>query len=541
MARRDEDRGAVLVMTVFIVVVTVAIAAFAVDLGVQRSAIRDMQAVADAAALDAARRLPACDDAALTSVARESRGRQGGVLGSEEELVAVAGHLTPEGRFVAGSDGMSCTAVRVTSGTTVSRVFAAGNGKASRAAVATRDAPGACLVVGSMLASLDTSSATFLPDWFGKVLGIDGDVLSSGGLADLRGVEVPLADIAAELGAVSPEGLLDTGVTALRLAEIAAQLVHQQGAAGADVAIDALVAALGASGRVKDLGFALGDILALDTTGSAALTGDVNVLDLLGLALEAASAQAGAPAYTVSTDGLVPLTITLIEPAKMACGRPGSGATAHSSQAKVEVNVPLSLLNLRVPGLLDAGLTGSVPLTIELAQATGTLTDVQCDQEMLRVQMSGSGARISGGATLDFRVRVSLLGIPLPIWLDLRPVLSVSAALLMPPEEEILLPFGDGAEPRRYGGDVGAPLVLNAHLEFPRDGLFNQLVGAVAGGLSGLLDIVLPLVTNALKGVLSPVLNTLTNGLGIDVAGARVQAGGTSACDGVRLVEPVAG
>ena len=84
--RRDEEDGAVLAMTAFLTVVIITIAAFAVDLGLQRSAIRDMQSIADAAAMDAARILPSCDNAKLTTEANQSKQRHGSVIGDDVTL-----------------------------------------------------------------------------------------------------------------------------------------------------------------------------------------------------------------------------------------------------------------------------------------------------------------------------------------------------------------------------------------------------------------------------------------------------------------------
>ena len=63
--RRHDERGAILPLTALIMVIVVGFTAFATDLGVQRVAARDMQAVADVAALDAARKLPTCTRSAV--------------------------------------------------------------------------------------------------------------------------------------------------------------------------------------------------------------------------------------------------------------------------------------------------------------------------------------------------------------------------------------------------------------------------------------------------------------------------------------------
>ncbi len=53
--RKRDERGTTIVLVAIVSIVLVTIAAFAVDLGMQRVARRDMQALADAVALDLAR------------------------------------------------------------------------------------------------------------------------------------------------------------------------------------------------------------------------------------------------------------------------------------------------------------------------------------------------------------------------------------------------------------------------------------------------------------------------------------------------------
>ena len=77
MNRRRDERGAVAVLTAALLTALVVMAAFVVDIGMQRVARRDMQALADVVALDLSRELDesqreAQAEAGLTTVRQGS-------------------------------------------------------------------------------------------------------------------------------------------------------------------------------------------------------------------------------------------------------------------------------------------------------------------------------------------------------------------------------------------------------------------------------------------------------------------------------------
>jgi Flp pilus assembly protein TadG len=57
MKRRKDENGAVALTVALVVTLLLAVASFALDLGLARVGVRDMQAVADVVALDMARQI----------------------------------------------------------------------------------------------------------------------------------------------------------------------------------------------------------------------------------------------------------------------------------------------------------------------------------------------------------------------------------------------------------------------------------------------------------------------------------------------------
>jgi uncharacterized membrane protein len=143
----------VLPLLAVVIGVLITFTAIAVDLGYQRVARRDVQAIADVVALDAARRLdgqdvtaldPVVDAAAATSLLRnpDGVGEAPASCTSPAAPVGVTcldvrlGEVETDGAFVELFTTAIPTAVQVTVSTEVSYRFRPGTGAASRSAVA---------------------------------------------------------------------------------------------------------------------------------------------------------------------------------------------------------------------------------------------------------------------------------------------------------------------------------------------------------------------------------------------------------------------
>ena len=166
---RGDERGAVAVLTAFLMVVVLGVGALVVDLGMQRAARGDMQGLADLVALDLARDLDGRTVAqlqpVLTADAALSVQRNRSVLGEGAPQLGIEmGQLGPTGIFVPMTTGVP-TAVRVQAATKVAFAFAGitgvKDGAVARSAVANKEAS-ACYTVGSYAASLDTQNSLLL-------------------------------------------------------------------------------------------------------------------------------------------------------------------------------------------------------------------------------------------------------------------------------------------------------------------------------------------------------------------------------------------
>ncbi len=206
MRRRDRDeRGAVAVFVAVVLSLLLVASAFAVDLGMQRAARADMQAVADAVALDLARELDgrtATELGTLQTAADASRDRNEATsLGSTPAVTPELGVVNPAtGAFTPVAGGVVPNAVRVTASTVVDFAFGvAPDGGAQRSAIAMAN-PDACLRLGSTLLDLQSGNSVLLNAVLGDILGgsLNLTAVSYQGLA---GAEVTLADLAVALGA----------------------------------------------------------------------------------------------------------------------------------------------------------------------------------------------------------------------------------------------------------------------------------------------------------------------------------------------------
>ncbi|HSV40051.1 MAG TPA: hypothetical protein VLI04_14930, partial [Nocardioidaceae bacterium] len=209
-ARRRDERGAVLMMSALMSMTFMLIAAMAVDLGVQRVARRDMQALADVVALDMARQLDGVKTTSVLVVSTEwtnalaqSVARNGDTIGTAPNVTATAGKLNGTGDFVTTAAGEIPSAVRIAAGTTTDFNFAGGTGGATRWAVAAQEDQ-ACFGVGSFAVRLATADSSLLSSILGDALGTT--LLGYNGLADAK---VSLLGLTAALAAASPTGVLD--------------------------------------------------------------------------------------------------------------------------------------------------------------------------------------------------------------------------------------------------------------------------------------------------------------------------------------------
>lgn len=539
-AARRGERGAVLVLAVGGLVMSLVCAALAIDLGFIAHDARVDQKVADLAALDAVRVLPGVADQTLpgsvTVEARDSAKKRNGFDYTEPGfalLVEWAASSTSTSWSSAPADLGSATAVKVTATSFHENVFASGGRSVSRSGIASKDDK-AQISVGSKLATLNAGDDTLLDKVMTAILGtspaIDLTVLGYQGLA---GGTVSLGDlVAADPTLGSPDSLLTSSITVKRLAQATLTALNNK-AAGGDAAALAAATPLAtfASNIDSSLMVRLGDILSVGQPvdpAAAAANAQFNVFDLILGAGEVAMFN-GTNAVTISNltlgiPGLVSSTLklTVIEPPQISeFGRdrydPVLGAwetTARTAQVKVELTTRITVGTSPCSGFLATCVDMQMPLVVSAAKAVGSLIDISCPTTGTRaadVKVVTTGAN----ATANNVLTVKLLG------LDLLPPLSLVST-------NVVLAGGTTSPPLTFSGPpfptpIQSTAATGAGLSAATTSQLTLLGFIPVGPVLALLSPVMTAIDNR---VLGPTFNALGLSIGgADVRTMRIECG----------------
>jgi uncharacterized membrane protein len=474
MRSRDE-RGGVAVLTAGAVALLVAVAAFAVDLGMQRVVRSDMQALADVVALDAARLLdgrtakqiedgttgrPALSTVVATSVAR-NQASLGQVNSVTATLIYVVDGLNGEqvpsrtagGALVDVPDTAVPDAVYVEAEGEVDFAFAPGSGGASRSAVAEASST-ACYRLGSYVAAVRSGDSAVLSQ-LNAFLGLNLSVLS---YQQIAAADITLAQLVADSRIGTAEQLLTGSVSLANLvnATIDALKKEQTNNTLAITALSAFLALVTTTPTVR-----VGDALSIDPTDTAALNTDFNVLDILAGTLMVANGkhtidipniQAGVPGV-----GNVDGNLYVQQGPQLGCGAPGSAASVTKT-SQLSSDATVSFLNtpsisigsgFLISGTLHTGkATGGI--SINLGSAEGRLSTspkVHCgagtlaDPHTFSVDVTSGVADYSVNAAVEIDGKVKILG-PLSVLNNLNIAAKVSIRLAAPtggPAETVAL------------------------------------------------------------------------------------------------------
>lgn len=580
--RESGERGAAaVIMGVGLTLVLVLIAAFAVDIGMQRTARRDMQALADVVALDLARNLDGRTKSALgatmDAAMAKSLARNRDTIGDLPDLDWDLGTMQ-DGAFVSGAAGDVPTAVEVTADTSVDFAFGGvtgvASGDAGRRAVA-ESVESACFRLGSFIASLDSSQGTLLNPLLGGLLSssLNLDLVSYKGLAAANVSLLDLVEVGG-LGVGTVDELLEldnVSVGALFIA--AAKVLDSQGKL-----VEAnLLRAIPIGASTPHI--SIGDILDAAPTDAAALDAQINVLDLVtGAALVANEGHAiNIPNLGITLPGLVSTTTTLtvIESPRTKCGRKGTTNETAQVRLKLTGTIPAKNLNVSILGLANVGVAldqTQVSVDIDLGKAVAQLMAVTCNAsgpDSIKVDLAsavvgGINVTASLGAHLNVTVPLlgsggllnqilSLLGLgsllnPPEIKLDTGLTLTASSSGVSTFDKIVTVPLPGGyTTPVGSGSGIilgpttattsgttkmtvvyglfgtQTKAVLNA------DPLYSTVLNPILSGVASSLN---PLVTALQSALITP----LSKLLGLQLGGADVFAVPTPVCNGVRLV-----
>lgn len=430
MSRRHDDRGAVALFVAILSTVIFAMAMIVVDIGMQRVLRRDLQALADVVALDLARELdgrghtllaPAIDPVSPTSALSLSVARNADTVGESPSVTAVLGGLV-DGVFDPTVEPP--TAVRVVATSSVDYAIASGDGAATRSAIGAASTS-ACFSVGSYAARFRSGDSALIQTLVAPMNGFlrpqaNLDAVAYTGLA---GAFVSLDELAAVGTLGSVDAILTQQVTAGRLVTAAITALGRQTPANS-LAVSALQKVLNGQAEL-DAAIALGDMLSIAPTDSAALATRLNVLDLVTGSILLADGEHAVDMGNLSagTGNLAPIgaaRLTVIEKARVACGPFGSPtSSATSSQVRADAQLKLQLPSIN--GI--SGATGVVQtpesiidVDIDLGNATGTLAaEPRCNEgtaanpDLMDVAVRSGLSDLRASAPLAFSARVPVL------------------------------------------------------------------------------------------------------------------------------------
>lgn len=522
--RRDEHGVIAIVVAIIICFAFVPLAAYAVDIGVQRVARRDVQAVADVVALDLARQLDGRTYAqihgTLQNLADKSAARNDDGVGRDLAVVPELGTVDkdaydpddPQAYFtpIAASDPTEVpNAVRVTASSDVDFALHGGSGGVIRTAIGTSSAH-ACFDVGSFALSLNSSNSPLLNSLVGDALNLSA--ISYTGLANAN---VTLLGLATELGVGSVDGLLNLKNLSLNDLYLAsARALQKAGGETADVTLlnNLATANFNALPHID-----LGDVLDLEAGNDAALSSSLNLLDLVSTSAFLANGTnaLAIPNLTVGIPGISTVTATLkvIEGPKRGCGISNKVKTSQ-----ISLTLQAKLLDVNI--LLLAAST-TLNITVNVAQAEAQLTNVLCDPDGIDVSLATALSSVAVG--LDVKLKsfgLTVAGLAANIT-TAEPAATKSVQIRIPPDSY--------TTPKSVGSNAILPSIGASDL--------HVTLGSVSAGvLSGLVGaIVTPIVNPLIANVNSLLLTPLTQLLGVKLGGADVYAVSKPTCSSPSL------
>jgi hypothetical protein len=547
-------------MSVVFLTLIMLLTSLVIDVGIARIVRTDVQSLADTTALDMA---AALDGTATTAQLLDPSTPAGTKFATAKSKTlarntsSVGGNVTVDDVTVtlgvADSNGTWLdeasptqypNAVRVSvAGTTKTQLLpGVGTARPVRTAEAVREPKAACITVGSFLGALDTSNGgTLLAKLLNEVAPTSVDIFSAAGLVALKGVSVPLVDLAAELHVADPSKLLDTTVTVADLARASSVVLGHQSGSAVTAAVSALNA-ISANASAVGNRVRVGDILALGSSGAASvLAGSINVFDLVTSSVFAIDSNhvvdlqnlgLSIPGFTT-----VALKATIVNPPKTVCG--GAGSQVTSSQVTLDADLTLQvdtykkmacveLVTCLLGGLgqlvtvivnsLSTTLGGtwspdtttllSLKLSLGAVNATSTITSVGSCEPTPEVNVSTTTSATSGTLTLSALNNALRVVVPVPQVLRSGPTPYT---------------FRRSPDSWTHVGGLGTNLIGPINL----DTTLNN----------GSKAIVLNLSTAGINlgSQLTTALNNTLSGLGLSLNGANVSLSKMGTCDGFGL------
>lgn len=525
--KNRDERGAILVLSAVGLVLALIAGGLAVELGFLAQEARDNQKVADMAALDAVRMLPADP----TATAIESAARNG--------FLDTSNILTEWGPTRTGPWSSSAAAVataeavRVTVTSVHENQFpflSDGQNVVRRAVAEKKDIAG--FTLGSSLMTFNTSTSALLNPILSRWLQgtVNLSVVGYQGLAagnvTLEALRFQLASMGVTAGTV--DEMLTSNITLAQLYRATAQALVTDG----DTANATIFDALRIQAQSTAL-FKLGEMITIGQGGSdSAASAQMNLFQLVTGSATAANGQnlISVPnvGIAVPNAGSVDMTLRVIEGPKTYIGAEGTGPHVTTGQIAVTLTAHLDVLNLL--GLVKV--TGDVPVDLMAAGATGTLKEIDCPSKDIVVTADPTAVAASTKTTtlgVKTLANISLMDVN---------VTATRSAIDEPPSD---LPFTYDSQfspPNQYSQSAGSTTVgLEALTNTTGTAANVNALGLLTLGLnSGTVTTAVVDLVDALIGDIDELVVTpLINALGIDIGAADVTALGRDPVTGMGL------
>lgn len=511
--RAAGERGSVLIFTAVALAALVGAVALSVDIGHLTYQKRNLQAIADAAAMDARFALgsptPCATALSLVDQSATNNGfaynAAGNSLTFSLGTASVVGNVetfTADPTSCANGDPLAgaANAVQVQTTGNVKYFFAPGSGTPSAHATWTTGPSETGVSIGTNLVTLNTADSSLLNPLFSGLLG--GNVsLTAVGYQGLASASVTLGQLEAALDVGSVSQLLTTSITYPKLLSLTAAALGQQGTSGSVALglVDNLITD-SASGSFP-ASFTLGQLLTVaDPAQSSAADISTNVLGLLIAGAEIAN-QANTidiPNIGAAVPGLISATgsVQLIQAPAVAYGPVGTSAS--TSQVNLTLNVTLDPTGL-------SSVTVTVPLVIQAAQGTATIRTISCNGMPPTFTVTTQTLALNiGTQAAPLSADVNLLGVEVPLLTAYGPI-SVGS---------------DGSQTLSGNPPPAAPYPENIpgqSLTLGSGQVGSLTVDPLDAGEIALLGGSTAILETTLNQVISTVADPLLDDLGVDV------------------------
>ncbi len=397
----QKEQGAALIMTAGFMLLAVLCLSLVVDTGRLYVEKRNLQRIADVAALEVASRR-GCASGNAQAYAVTAATRNNFNIDDKQTIIASCGSISvaenslrvfnPDGS-TGSTDGVQITASKkVPASLIVGGIF--GNTiNLSASATAINSAPTVVFRIGSKLLTTNPSAPIMS---LLKLVGVNLDntvVASYGGLADvkitpsglLKALGIPVsADISVgdlnELLAVNKLGvgpILDAIVTVAGQDGLLGANVELLSALEAQLGLSDLKVQLGTDPTINDTAGLFALIETAGISGKSALDVGVDALSLVTAAVGVATKSNGVSISLGGNDILTGLNVgvRVVEPQSIGIGSIGTKA----NNAQVRIHVDLNT-NEGLTGILQLlGTTIKLPIIIDTVQAVATVDEINCD------------------------------------------------------------------------------------------------------------------------------------------------------------------